>query len=50
MGSEKASQVSTGQGFVVQIVAHQVNRVGRKFRKMEHHMQRPGQVSETTWC
>lgn len=46
----KASQMSTGQGFAVQIGAHQVNRGRRKFRKMEQHMQRPGQVSETTWC
>lgn len=49
MESRKASQTSTGQGFVVQIGALLVNRRERKFRKMEHPMQRPGQRSETTW-
>ena len=41
MESGKVSQMNTGQGLVKQTGVHQVNRVKRKFRKMEQHMQRP---------
>ena len=35
MESGKVSQMNTGQGLVKQTGVHQVNRVKRKFRKME---------------
>ena len=40
MESGKVSQMNTGQGLVEQAGVHQANRVKRKFRKMEQHVQR----------
>ena len=42
MGSEKASRMNGGQGFVVQIGAHGISRGGRNLRKVEQPGKAPG--------
>lgn len=41
MESGKVSQMNAGKGLVEQTGVHPANRVKRKFKKMEQHVQRP---------